>query len=447
MLVTAKFGGTSVGNAKAFMQVVNVIQNRPEIRVIVLSAVSGITNKLIEVFKQPINERREKCNEIITIHEHIIGELGLKNSNVEKLIESLADELYSLSDFAITNAHLDQILSIGERLSTTIMTELLQKNGINANFYDARELIITDDHFGKATPKIDDIKLKCQLKIAPLLKDQVIITQGFIGATTEGVTTTLGRGGSDYSAALLGEALNTNLVEIYTDVKGVYTSDPNLISQAKLIPNLNFTEMAELANFGAKVLHPATLLPCMRANIPIMIKSTFAPNDGGTLIENKDQPGTPSITAIALRKDQALLLIKSPNMINTHGFLAHVFGILSYHKISIDLVSTSEVSVALTIDKASLNTHNISTFSHHTFVEELQAIAEVSIEESLSLVTLVGKGINKNLGALLQKILSAVDFPIRLVSHGASPSNISLLVQNNHATKLMQHLHKEFLEA
>lgn len=445
MLTIAKFGGTSVGNANAIKQVATILQDNPTIKIVVLSAVSGVTNKLIEVFNQPANERREKCQHIISIHHNIIKELGLDHNEVLKLVEVLTDELLSLADFASTITHLDQMLSIGERLSSTIVAALLQKNGVKAKFYDARELIITDNHSGRAIPIIEDIKIQCGTKIKDLLNKNIIITQGFIGATKDGVTTTLGRGGSDYSAALFAEALSADLLEIYTDVKGVYSADPNLIPKARLIPKMSFVEMSELANFGAKVLHPATLLPCVRTNIPIMIKSTFAPKEGGTLIEKELQTSGPSITAIALRKEQVLLIIKSPHMVNTYGYLANIFGVLSLHKISVDVVTTSEVSVALTIDKVSLNAHNVSSFSHHTFVEELQSMAEVTIEENLTLLTLVGKGISRTLG-VLQKILASIDSPIRLVSHGASHSNISLLVQSNHATKLMQHLHKIFLE-
>ena len=278
MLVVAKFGGTSVGNAQAFKQVANIVHNNIKIRVVVLSAISGVTNKLIEIFKQPYNNRKNKCLDIISLHENIISQLQLNKNKITALTQPLFNELFIISKLTATKSLLDQLLSVGERLSSMIMTEVLKQYDVRAIFVDARNLIITDDYFGKATPELNEIKFRCQDKIIPLLKEHIIVTQGFIGSTAEGVTTTLGRGGSDYSAALFAEALNANLLEIYTDVKGVYTGDPMLIPNAQVIPILSFNMMERLSKSGAKVLHPDTLFPCVRMNIPIMVKSTFAPD-------------------------------------------------------------------------------------------------------------------------------------------------------------------------
>lgn len=440
MLVVAKFGGTSVGDAYAFKQVVSIVQNNINIRVVVLSAVSGITNKLIEIFKYPYSSRKNKCLEIILLHKNIIKQLELNHDKTYTLIQPLFDELFLISSFAATITLLDQLLSIGERLSSIIMAELLKQCEVKAIFIDARGLIITDNFFGRATPEINEIKLKCQIKVTPLIKDYVVVTQGFIGSTIEGLTTTLGRGGSDYSAALFAEALNANLLEIYTDVKGVYTGDPKLIPNAQIISNLSFSMMEELSKSGAKVLHPSALSPCIRMNIPIMIKSTFVPEEGGTLIKGNDQNSEDSsVIAVTLRKGQALLTIKKTSQL----ILDNIFSIINRYRINAHMMNNDEMSIKILIDITNIYPCNIRTLSHHSFLNELQCITEVSIEENLSVLTLVGKSINK-ISSSLQKILISVDFPITIGLNELS--NISLLTHDKFAQILMQLLHNEFFE-
>lgn len=442
MLVIAKFGGTSVANADSFKHVAKIVRNNIKIRVVVLSAVAGITNKLIKIFKLPSNKRKNACHDIIKVHENIIKQLELNKHVTIKLLKPIIDELLSLSESATTVSDLDQLLSIGERLSSVIMTGLLKRNDIKAIFFDARELIITNNNFGYATPKIEDIKLNCLSKITSKLEEYIIITQGFIGATKEGLSTTLGRGGSDYSAALFAEALNADLLEIYTDVKGIYTGDPNLIPNAKLIPNLSYNDIGEFSKFGARVLHPSTIIPCARMNIPILVKCTFSPNEGGTLINNKQQLiSEHSIKAIGLLKNQLLFTINRSNS----TFLNRIYEVLKIYQVTDTVVIRDNKNINIVINKDNFNTYNSVTSIQQKLFEEIQFITKISIEEDLSLLTLVGRNLSQILGTL-QTIVKSVNFPIRMLCHETSFSSISLLIQNDYAHILFEQIHKIFLE-
>ena len=263
-----------------------------------------------------------------------------------------------------------------------LFAEALRQEGVRTHLLDARQVIRTDDVHGNADPDIKVIQKLCRSELDTLL-DQgfVIVTQGFIGSTESGATTTLGKGGSDYTAALLAEALQAQQVYIWTDVCGIFSCDPRIIEQCHLIAEISFVEAAELATFGARILHPATLWPAIRCNIPVFIGSTFAPNKGGTWIRDRVQ-NSPKVRALAVRRNQTLVTVRSFRMFQTRGVLAELFDILSRHAISVDLVTTSEVSVALTLD----NPERLSA----EVIRELSAIAEIEIENELALIAVVG---------------------------------------------------------
>lgn len=264
----------------------------------------------------------------------------------------------------------------------------------------------------------------------------VYVTQGFIGQTLSGSTTTLGRGGSDYSAALFAEGIKATTLEIWTDVAGVATTDPRICPDAVVIDEISFKEMSELATFGAKVLHPSTLLPAIRSHIPVLVASSFEPQKPGTWVR-KEVKNSPLIRAMALRKNQTLVTVSTPEMLHTHGFLFQIFKIFNDHKISIDAITTSEISVSVTLDHAdSLN---------KSLIEELGKIAEVQVENNLSLVSLIGNNINHTPG-LAKKIFEAItDVNVRMICYGASRHNFCFLVDETKGNEVIQKLHRQFV--
>ena len=436
--VVAKFGGTSVKTAEAIRKLADIVKLNLDIKVIVVSAVGGATNLLVQLCHCENEQFNDLIEDITNIHIKLSHDLGLSIYN--KIVKSINRLLNIPSDYG-DDEKMDYILSLGEELSSSIIYSFLKSQNINIDYVDIRDYLITDNHFGKANPDIKEIGKRFES-----FPKGLSITQGFIGSESNGKTTTLGRGGSDYSAALIAEAFKADELLIYTDVPGVYTMDPNVIKSAHLIDELSFQEMAEMANFGAKILHPATLEPCVRAKIYVRILSTFESDKKGTLINIKDtNTKNQHVRAITTRKNQVLVTIKSLKMLNAYGFLANIFSILSKHKISVDLITTSEVSVALTIDGTSLGSHGLNPFiNNKILISELKEFADISIEEDLTLIAVIGSGLTVT-GAI-QKTLTIIEsYMIRLVCYGASNSSIGILVNKNDANNMAQELHQHLL--
>lgn len=266
----------------------------------------------------------------------------------------------------------------------------------------------------------------------------MVVTQGFIGATEEGHTTTLGRGGSDYSAALLAEGLNAQILEIWTDVAGIATTDPRICKGARPIPEISFQEASELATFGAKILHPATLLPAVRKNIPVFVGSSFDVEAKGTWVK-KDVAEYPLIRAMAVRKKQVLVTLTTPEMLHAHGFLFQIFKIFNDHKVSVDAITTSEISVSVTLDD--------STLLNKPLISDLGQIADVKVEENLCLVSLIGNNINHTPG-LGAKVFNAIsDINVRMICLGASRHNFCFIVDEKQGVEAVQRLHQRFIES
>ncbi|MGL4753384.1 MAG: lysine-sensitive aspartokinase 3, partial [Aeromonadaceae bacterium] len=350
----AKFGGTSVANAEAMGRCAQIVVDNPKTRVVVLSASAGVTNLLVELAAGTLDQqaREERLQRLTDIQFHILADLG-QPAALTQTIRDMLDEVRDLAaqaSVASDAALVDRMVAQGELMSTRLFTELMRQRGHDAVWFDVRKVMRTDSRFGKATPAIEALRTLSQQELAPLVANHYVITQGFIGANAEGQTTTLGRGGSDYSAALLAEALNVSELEIWTDVPGIYTTDPRMVKSAHPIPEISFAEAAEMATFGAKVLHPSTLQPAVRRNIPVFVGSSKDPAAGGTWVRSTTE-SNPLFRAVALRRKQILLTLQSPNMLGACGFLAEVFTILARHRISVDLITTSEVSVALTLDQ------------------------------------------------------------------------------------------------
>lgn len=441
-LIVAKFGGTSVADFPAMSRCADIVLADPNIRLVAVSASSGVTNLLVDITKQTeVQARYASFEGIERITLAVLNALQHPEAVAAQINTLLADlrNLIETGGAVYSGAHKDLIQSFGERLSSVLFTQVLVERGAAALCFDVRRVLRTDSRFGKGEPQITAIADLAQTHLQPLLHDQIVVTQGFIGADEAGQTTTLGRGGSDYSAALLGEALNAQTVQIWTDVVGIFTTDPRLTSDARCINEISFDEAAEMATFGAKVLHPATLLPAMRRNIKVFVGSSREPQAGGTWIA-KAVEHRPAYRAIALRKSQTLITVKSPEMLHAAGFLARVFDILSRHQISVDLVTTSEISVALTLDES---TGSAFSSAIEPALQELQAFCEVSVEQGLSLVAVIGNHLHSAKGVTGELFSALEQINMRLICHGASRHNLCFLVQDASAAAVVKELHQK----
>ncbi|MCT8574198.1 lysine-sensitive aspartokinase 3, partial [Glaesserella parasuis] len=391
--------------------------------------------------------REEILAAVRTIQYNIIEKLqnpAAVSAEIDALLEHVS--AFALSASLATSAALtDELICHGEMMSTKIFTQLLKERNYPAVWVDVREIVATNNHYGKAAPNDEKTQAQSDAILKPLIAEgKVVITQGFIGRDDEGKTTTLGRGGSDYSAALLAEVLNANDVLIWTDVPGIYTTDPRVVPAAKRIDTMSFNEAAEMATFGAKVLHPATLLPAVRSNIPVYVGSSKAPEQGGTWVTRDPQP-RPTFRALALRRNQILLTLSSLSMLHAQGFLANVFAILAKHKISVDVITTSEVSIALTLDKTGSASSGADMLSPE-LLEELRQYCNVKVENDLALVAIIGNNLHTQAGIAKQLFATLSPYNVRLISYGASTNNVCTLVQNSEADDVIRSLHSALFE-
>ncbi|ANT67628.1 Lysine-sensitive aspartokinase 3 [Aeromonas hydrophila] len=444
----AKFGGTSVANAAAMNNCADVVLANPATRVVVLSASAGVTNLLVALAQGDLDEAGQEAQlaRLTEIQQAILTELG-DPGDLSDLIHGQLGEIRTMARQAHlhTDAELaDRLIACGELMSTRLFTELLRQRGVKACWQDARQLLRTDSRFGKASVDLAATRALCQAALGPLLGDSLIITQGFIGADGDGRTTTLGRGGSDYSAALLAEALDAGTIEIWTDVPGIYTTDPRLVTRARPIPEISFVEAAEMATFGAKVLHPATLQPAVRQDIPVFVGSSKDPAAGGTWIRASTRTN-PLFRAVALRRNQVLVTLHSLNMFHAYGFLAEVFGILARHRISVDLITTSEVSVSLTLDHTGSQSNGEPILGDKVLAE-LGQLCKVQVETGLALVALIGNRMSEAAGVGSQVFDAIREHNIRMICYGASAHNLCFLVKEDEAGHIVNRLHQELLD-
>jgi aspartate kinase len=330
----------------------------------------------------------------------------------------------------------DAIVAYGEQLSSRLLAEVLKAKGVTARQMDSRRLIVTDDEYGAATPIVDETNELVKVELEPLIANgEVPILGGFIAASRSGETTTLGRGGSDYSAALVAAALDARELQIWTDVTGVMTCDPRICGEARTIPVLSYEEAAELAYFGAKVLHPKTIKPAVDHGIPVRVCNTFEPAEIGTMVLNESGEAPNKIKSIAHKKNITILRITSARMLGSYGFMSAVFQIFERYRTVIDVISTSEVSIALTLD----NTAEINKI-----VGELQRLGDVEVEPGYGVICVVGDGLRASTG-LASKIFSTIDHVnIALVSHGASAVNLTVVVREEVIPDVIRKLHGEF---
>ncbi|ODY85937.1 lysine-sensitive aspartokinase 3 [Vibrio parahaemolyticus] len=443
----AKFGGTSVANFEAMSRCATIIENNPNTRLVVSSACSGVTNILVELANgvQDQEHRAELLKDLAEIHDSILAQLE-DATEASSEMYGILDTVTSLAEAASIQANTkltDHLVACGELMSTHILVQLMRERGINAVRFDIREVLRTDDNFGRAEPNVEAIAQLAQEKLIPLCLDAVVITQGFIGSDEEGNTTTLGRGGSDYSAALIAEGVKASGLEIWTDVPGIYTTDPRIAPKASPIPEISFSEASEMANFGAKILHPSTLVPALRHDIPVFVGSSKEPEKGGTWIRHQVE-SSPLFRALALRCNQTMVTLRSANMFHAYGFLAKVFEILAKHKISVDLITTSEISVSLTLDQT--DTSGGAPQLPQAAREELEELCKVEVEHDLCLVALIGNKMSERKGYAKQVFGTLEDLNLRMICYGASPHNLCFLVNESVAKQAIQKLHTELFE-
>ncbi len=439
MTIVSKFGGTSMADFEAMQRCAGIVAENPERKIIVVSATAGTTNDLVVLSASPsAQDQQAFLARIEKRHRDIIRHLHNAQEMEEQFGHTLDALKEHLSQSKKDEAWKDGLLAFGELMSSPIFTEVVRMMGVDAQWLDAREVIATDSRFGEAQPDV----LKTATQAAKLDNDQVYVTQGFIASDPAGNTTTLGRGGSDYSAALFAEATKAGRLEIWTDVSGVYTTDPRIVADAFPIHEITFSEAAELSTFGGKVLHPATLKPVIRSGAEVFVGSSLHPDSRGTLILHQATE-KPAIRAISLRKNQTLVTVHSLEMLGRHGFLAHLFQVLANRNISVDLVTTSEVSVSLTLDT---NTYAASPVDlSQDVIQELQTFSQVEIEKGLSLIALIGNELQATAGVSGSIFNELRDFNIRLICHGASKHNLCFLVAEEDAEEVVRLIHKKFI--
>ena len=441
-MIVSKFGGTSVGSYEAMQYSAEIAASNSDRKLIVISATAGTTNDLVTLSRNDLDSttREELLQRIEHRHIEIISKLKEQETALTDF-QILLSELRQHMDFLGRDKRWkDRLFAFGELMSTKIFIHVLIEQGLEVEWLDARQVIKTDSGFGKAVPDLNVISKKAEKHI---VAGKAYLTQGFIGSDIFGNTTTLGRGGSDFSAALFAEALKADTLEIWTDVAGIYSTDPRIVEKAKPIKEISFDEAAELSVFGGKVLHPATLKPAIRAGVKVRVASSHTPEASGTIVvaEAKEKP---VIRALSLRKDQTLLTVKSLEMLHQHGFLAQLFQTLAEHKVSVDLVTTSEVSVSLTLDTAQ-NASNKVEISQQV-LDKLKEFCEVEVETGLSLVALIGNNLDTTAGVSGTMFTMLKDYNIRLVCHGASPHNVCFLVLEGEGEDVIRILHKEFID-
>jgi aspartate kinase len=446
-MIVCKFGGTSVGDAAAIGRTADIVRGRLKRQpVVVVSALAGTTNALLAAAEQAasghlvtaiatVEALRERH---LMVAEELIG--GGEDAQEIMAEESvLFDELAHLAEALsvlghVTDRSLDAISSIGEQLSSPIITAALRHAGINAVLVDSRKVMITDDSFGRAEPLPDAIAAAAREHLAPLVREgRVPVLGGYLGATAQGVTTTLGRGGSDYSASLFGAALEAEAIEIWTDVDGMLTADPRVVDGAKLIEHIRFDEAAELASFGARVLHPSTIAPAVRRGIPVFVFNSLRPHGKGTRI-TFDAPRLP-VRAIAGKGNVVIVKVRSPRMLATPGALRSIFEVFERNRTSVDVVATSEVSVSLTVDD---DQHLDSV------VGQLRAFGDVGVERGRAIVAVVGAGLGESSPAMAQALTAIGDVRLHMVSLSATGINLTLIVDGEELKPVMRRLHASF---
>lgn len=451
-MIVMKFGGTSVEDAKAINRVASIVSARLSQKpVVVVSAMGGVTDRLVAISHAAasgdltgalkvlaeVRQRHDVASAELVQEPYLTplkAQLEALFLQCSKVVEHIANAQ------AVTPAFTDGLLSFGELLSSAIVTAAMCTRGFKAALVDSRECIVTDSTFTRGIPQVEPTNCQTKSVIDPLLSSgHLPVMGGFISRSLDGEATTLGRGGSDFSAAIVGAALDAKRIEIWTDVQGILTTDPRLCPEAQRVEEISFDEAAELAYFGAKVLHPATMIPAIDKNIPVYVLNSRNPEGSGSCIRSQAPPSKTPFRAIAVKKGITVLNVKAPKMLMSYGFLKELFEIFERHCVPSDLVSTSEVSVSVAFE---------SNYDAEALRKDLERLGVVEEDKNMAIVCLVGKNIRGKVGiaADVFGVVSAAGISMRMISQGASEINISFVVREKDSATAVKHLHRHLFE-
>ncbi|HEU5161965.1 MAG TPA: lysine-sensitive aspartokinase 3 [Thermoanaerobaculia bacterium] len=450
-MIVIKFGGTSVMDADRVRRAIEIVAARQEQRpVVVVSALAGVTNELVDATRLAAAgsfDQAQALVETIRARHEAIGRqlIGQKADFLESFEAQLGRHTSQIADILrgislvgdVSLRAKDKIVAIGEKLSSVLFSYTMRTQTLVSVHVDSENVIVTDERFGEATPDMDATRAAARKILLPELeREHIPVMGGFFGRSRNGGTTTLGRGGSDFSAAIIGAAIEADEIQIWTDVDGMMTSDPRLIKSARVIDLISYVEAAELAYFGAKVLHPKTIAPAVEKRIPIRVLNSHNPEAKGTLITMEGTTGS-GPRALALKRGIAVVHVTSSQMLGAHGFLARIFGVFSSHEFSVDLVTTSEVSVSLTIDREE---------GLDPVLEEIGKFATVHLERDRAIIALVGSDVirDRSIGARTIEALDGI--PISMLSIGSSGLNFSIVVPEDAAERALREIHRRVFE-
>ncbi|HEX6186199.1 MAG TPA: lysine-sensitive aspartokinase 3 [Pyrinomonadaceae bacterium] len=455
-----KFGGTSVEDARAFERVAALVRSerRSNAVVVVVSAMSRFTDALLAAFERAAGGEGERAAHALEAHfarhTEVLRALLPETREVHE-VRAAIDEFDHVLAHAREHIGLafsqaadgqrplpelqDFVVSFGEQLSSRLLACVLEARGVPARQVDARRCVITDDEHGRATPLKEETERHTREQLEPLVAEGLTpVLGGFIASSAAtGETTTLGRGGSDYTAGLVGAALRSREIQIWTDVSGVLTADPRVVPEARTIPRLSYAEAAELAYFGAKVLHPKTILPAVVRNVPVRICNSRAPRDAGTAVYFDAEMTPRTVKAIAHKAGVHIVHITSARMLGAYGFLRAIFEVFERHRTAVDIVTTSEVSVSLSLEDVS---------ALDAITEDLKHIAAVKVESGRAIVCIVGEGLRSTPGIAGRVFSTIKDINVLLISQGASNINLTFVVEEQHAAEAVRLLHAAFFE-
>jgi aspartate kinase len=446
-MIVMKFGGTSVESAEAIARVASIVKARiGQKPIVVVSAMGKTTNKLLAIANSAITGKREEylrqIHDLRDFHSREARQVVPLEHRAE-LDRTLDDHFQDLTELAkglailgeLTPRSIDAISSYGERLSSYIVSLAFEHYGVPAAHVDSRKVIVTDHRHTQAAPIYGETYRRLENTIPRLAQDRVVVMGGFIGSTEEGVTSTLGRGGSDFTASIVGAGVKAEEIQIWTDVDGMLTADPTILPGGHRVKIISFAEAAELAYFGAKVLHPSTVIPAIERDIPVLILNSRRPEVPGTRIVSQGVRCHNAVKSIACKRRIMLVNIHSTRMLMAHGFLRRIFEVFDRHETPVDMVATSEVSVSLTID---------NTAQTKRICEELSEFSEVSMESDQAIVCLVGENIRYTPGVASRVFHALGDVNVRMISQGASLLNLSVVVAEKDLRRAVEALHTEF---
>ncbi len=446
-MIICKFGGTSVADSAAIGRTTEVIRARaPDRPVVVVSALAGVTDLLIASARAAAAADRHALEDGLAslLRRHRAAAQGMPEA--AGLVEAIEADVLALGDGlrrglgrALTAAELDAIAGRGELWSSRLVAVALETAGVPVAWVDIRPVMVTDDRFGRATPDLTQLEIRARSCLTQLVQNgRVPVTQGYIGATSDGTPTTLGRGGSDFTAALLGAALGASRVEIWTDVDGLMTADPRIVGSARTLAAASYEEAAELATFGAKVLHPATALPLVRAGIPIVILNSNQPNRPGTVIEASaelERLGDSPIRSISWKRGITVINVRAPRMLGAYGFLRAMFEVFERHEVVVDVLASGEVSVSITVEDRS---------RLEPVVRDLSELGEVWVEDGRAIVAVVGIGLRHTPGVAARLFKAVQPANVEVISQGASAINMTFVVREEDGPDVVRRLHAEF---